>query len=372
MSFAQALSMTYCRKSLHTFPNSYLVSQLPREYKDALTLTDKVHGFLDGRTDTYTNSAWAEDWTPTLFDTEQLPREGYNLQSENLYAHSDEHPMIFQKGIMHSTLIKRISNASLLENLTEVFGPEGLSPEDDWTEAWNYKLVHNSGNAKLEFMESRGLPRVTFFHPPTFRKSPDSKAPETAINNLISKPVWVPINEADFRQRISGDFMLRDTDKNILQSYNYRKDAEDWETAIELQEEYRQLWDVQFDKRLLSGTSKLVTWSSVDQAVDLIPNAPKSPEPPDDFNTRISPQLLLLRLLVTFGGPIWRDENTLWGMTLHHDSDCWLQISNRGGYLSLEYDGPDSEDDKVKSVVSYLISTDIIHQNSGTIVGTVA
>lgn len=102
----------------------------------------------------------------------------------------------------------------------------------------------------------------------------------------------------------------------------------------------------------------------------MVPIAHKSPEFEDDFNTRISPQILLLRLLLTFGAHFWQDENTVWGMTLKHGSDCWLQISNQGGYLSLECEG--LVDKKAENVASYLISEDVVTPYDGNIAGRVA
>jgi len=58
-------------------------------------------------------------------------------------------------------------------------------------------------------------------------------------------------------------------------------------------------------------------------------------------------------------------------MTLKHGPDCWLQISNQSGYLSLIYDGPDIGE-KTRNVVSYLISADVITPYDGNIAGRAA
>jgi hypothetical protein len=192
-----------------------------------------------------------------------------------------------------------------------------------------------------------------------------------AINFLILRPVLVPINEAKYRHRISEIFMLRHVDIEILKDYNRLWRHYDQDAAERKMVEYSKIWAVQKSKRMLSKSSRLVTWSSVNQAVDFVPIAHKSPEFEDDFNTRISPQILLLRLLLTFGAHFWRDKSTVWGMTLKHGSDCWLQISNQGGYLSLEYDGTDV-DEKAENVASYLISADVVTLYDGNIAGRVA
>jgi hypothetical protein len=49
----------------------------------------------------------------------------------------------------------------------------------------------------------------------------------------------------------------------------------------------------------------------------------------------------------------------------------WLQISNQGGYLVLEYDGPDAGE-KAKDMISYFISDDVVTTYDGNIAGRVA
>jgi hypothetical protein len=354
---------------LQTFPNGLdLVPPTPKAYKKT-PLADKRYGLLEGITKAHIESALVNVWKPGRWELDELPNGWECFSSENLVSESIHDPFKFSNiQCWFSKLGERISEALLLENLIEVFGPGGLSTEDTdgYKQNWVYRLIHISGHAKLEFHDYKGIPRIDFIGSLPFV----SQGLE-AINFLILRPVLVPINEEKYRHRISEIFMLRHVDIEILKDYNSLWRHDDQDTAERIQLEYSSIWVVQKGKRVLSKSSRLVTWSSVNQAVDLVPIAHKSPEFEDDFNTRISPQILLLRLLLTFGAHFWRDENTVWGMTLKHGPDCWLQISNQGGYLSLEYDGPDV-DEKAENLVSYLISADVVTQYDGNIAGRVA
>jgi len=108
------------------------------------------------------------------------------------------------------------------------------------------------------------------------------------------------MNEAKYRHKISETFM-RHEDSKILKDYDLSWRRDDIDDAERIKLEYQQIWVAEERKRLLPESSRLVTWSSVNQAVDLVPVAHKSPELEDDFNTSISTQMLLLRLLLTLG-----------------------------------------------------------------------
>ncbi|KFY01487.1 hypothetical protein O988_02709 [Pseudogymnoascus sp. VKM F-3808] len=344
---------------------------IPEAYKNA-PLADKRNGLLEAVTNADTKSALFNAWKPGRWELDELPDGWKCFNSENLVSESIHDPFKFSnRPCWLSKLGKRISEALLLESLIEVFGPEGLSTDssedvDGYKQNWVYELIHTSGRARLKFHDYEGLPRINFTSSVPFI----SKVLE-AINFLILGPVLLPINEAKYRHTISEKFMLRHVDIKILKDYHRSWSHDDQGAAERKKVEYSEIWAAQKSRHALSESSRLVTWSSVNQAVNLVPIAHKSPEFEDDFNTRISPQILLLRLLLTFGAHFWQDENTVWGMTLKHGSDCWLQISNQSGYLSLECEGSDA-DEKAGKLASYLISEDVVTLYDGSIAGRVA
>lgn len=81
----------------------------------------------------------------------------------------------------------------------------------------------------------------------------------------------------------------------------------------------------------------------------------------NDFNTRISPHLLLQRLVLIFGAQLWKEDGIVWGITLKHSiSDSWLQIWNWDGHLLVVYEELSTVRTVARNTVFYLVSKDVI------------